>query len=199
MNDELSFQEMPSYVERSRRKPRLLFVFIAIFLLAIALGVGLYFLGARNKSPESKVAPVPSSNLTPTKSPTTGPSATQSASVSPSGKTTPTPIKSGPTAGPSPKAELDRSKLTIAVLNGSGTPGAAKGISSYLNGLGYTIKSVGNADNFTYTNITIKIKKSKSAYLPQLKKDLAKSPTPSPVSDSVDDSISTDAEVIVGK
>lgn len=104
-----------------------------------------------------------------------------------------------PTAKPTPTPELKRNELIIAVLNGSGTAGAARGISAHLTELGYTVKTVGNADGFAYRDITINIKKSKQNYLSLLQKDLEDDPSVSSISANVVDTITTDAEVIVGR
>jgi hypothetical protein len=166
-----SFSEFPSYVERSSPKPKLLLIFVIVLLLVIAALVALYFLGQnKNKQLVQSIPTVP----TPTR-------VAQS----------PTPIITQP--------PLERGDLRVAIKNGSGTPGAAKGISSYLNGLGYTIGTIGNADKYTYTGITVHVKKSKSTYLDQLKKDITDNDKKATISASVDDSITTDAEVIVGK
>jgi hypothetical protein len=166
-----SFSEFPSYVERSSPKPKLLLIFVIILVLIIAALAGLYFLGAnKNKHVVESIPTVP----TPTMS-----------------KQLPTPLPTQPV--------LDRGVLTVAIKNGSGTAGAAKGISSYLNGLGYTIGTIGNADKFNYTGITVHVKKSKSTYLNQLKKDILDNDKTASVSASVDDTITSDAEVIVGK
>lgn len=166
-----SFSEFPSYVERSSPKPKLLLIFVIVLLLIIAALAGLYFLGAGKNN--QLVQSIPS-EPTPT-----------------SGSQPPTVVPTQPV--------LERSDLTVAIKNGSGTVGAARGISSYLNGLGYSIGTIGNADKFTYTGITINIKKSKSNYLAQLQKDILENDKNATISASVDDTITTDAEVIVGK
>src|SRR5687768_484793 len=132
MKEDGSFPEFPAYIEKSSRKPRLLFILIVFTVIIIAILSGLYFLGASgNNQPVSPTA-VPTSTQTPT--PTS--SATPSASLSPSvsGRVTPR-LSPKPTAASSTK--LDRSELTIAVLNGSGQAGAARSISSHLQTLGY--------------------------------------------------------------
>jgi ABC-type glycerol-3-phosphate transport system permease component len=194
MSDNFSLEEFPAYVEHSSRKPKILFIFAVVFILVLFVLAGLFFMGTNSKKPEEKIIPQPTATAAPTETPT----ATVSASVSPSpsGKTTTSPT---PSKAAQKTTGLDRSKLQIAVLNGSGTAGAAKGISTYLNGLGYSIKTVANADRFDYTQITVKVKKSNSKYLEQLKKDVSSSPAAGTVTAGIDDTIATDAEVIVGK
>lgn len=181
MKDDSSFQEFPAYVKHSSGKPRLLAVFIGVFVLAVLAVGALYFIGSQNKDTKTRVSPLP------TQMPKSSVVSDADASASGSPKsTTPTP-------------SLERSKLKVAILNGSGTPGAAKATSSHLNSLGYTIATIGNADDFSYKNLTIKIKKSKSEYLPLLKKDVAEKSPDVAITTSIDDDISAEAEVIVGK
>jgi hypothetical protein len=189
-----SVQEFPGYIQRTSSKPRLLIIFVVLLIIAIAALVGLYLLGSKTKKLTTFISSVPNQSPTPsTGSPTPSVTASISAvlsitgSLTPTGKVTPTPAK----------GKLDRSSLSVAVLNGSGIPGAAGKISSQLTSLGYKIASTGNADVFTYKGLTVKVKKVESSYLGQLEKDL--SSQSASVSGSVDDTISSDAEVIVGK
>ena len=188
---------MRDEVDTNSKKPRKIGVLFAFAFFVIIILIGLYVLGASKKS-SSPI--VPTVTVTPTIIPvvTKGPDITDT----PTGKQTPTPSpKSGkisPTPTPTKQsATLDRSKLKVAVLNGSGIAGAAKNISSYLSGLGYDVTTVGNAKTFDYTNLTIVITKAKSPYLTLLKKDLAQKSAS--ISATVDDTINTDAEVIIGK
>jgi hypothetical protein len=199
MKENGSFQEFPAYVERSSNKSRFIFIFIVIIILIIAILAVFYFLGVNSKKNAAQVVPTPTREVTPTEEvPSSTPSASVSPSSLPSGKVTLTPSPSSRTpSGTAAKSAI--TELTLAILNGSGQPGAAKGISSYLSGLGYTIKTVGNADNFTYENITVKIKKSKGGYLSQLKRDISANSPNTTISTNIDDSITTDAEVIIGK
>lgn len=103
-----------------------------------------------------------------------------------------------PTATPTPKP-LDRSKLSIQVLNGSGEPGASKKGSEVLEPLGYNIIQVSNADNFQYEKVTVKIKQSKQEYLDQLKKDLEKNYEIGSTSADLAETTREDAIVIIGK
>lgn len=168
------YSEFPSYVERSSPKPRLLLIFIIVFFLVIAALAGLYFIGLNNnKNLVQSIPTVPTPTTTAVALPTEAPT---------------------PSQGP-----LERGDLTIAILNGSGIAGAARGVSSYLNGLGYTIGPIGNADIFTYRGLTVHVKQAKSAYLSLIEKDLREHDPDASISASVDDSIATDAEVIVGR
>lgn len=204
------YQNFPAYTTRSRNSPRLILVIIGFFILfAVILG-GLYFLGTMQKKPVAKLQ-TPLTVPTQTPLPTSSVSAVLTVSVS--GQISPGISLSGtrlhPTTQPvSPNSglskvdratNLDRSSLVLAVLNGSGEAGAAKGVSAYLESLGYKIARVGNADVFTYKNFTVIVKRNKSGFAGLLKKDLSANPAYASVSASISDDITGDAEVIVGK
>ncbi len=97
------------------------------------------------------------------------------------------------------KSGLDRSKLSIAVTNGSGIEGAGGKVANTLKELGYNVVSTGNADNYNYTGITIKVKKGKSNFIDLLKKDLSKDYTVSSSSSDLPLDSPTDSLVIIGK
>lgn len=101
-----------------------------------------------------------------------------------------------PSAG---STNLDKSKITITVENGSGVEGAAGKVSDYLKGLGYNVSGTSNADNYNYTGVTIKVKSSVSNYFDTLKSDLSKNYTVSLSSSDLPASSPTDAVVIIGK
>ncbi len=83
----------------------------------------------------------------------------------------PTSIPSvAPTATPTPT--LSRKDMRITVLNGSGVAGSAQKVSSYLQGIGYTIDATGNAGIFTHRGITIEVSKENEPYVALLTKDL---------------------------
>lgn len=197
-----SIQEYPAYLEKTTKRPGMVVIIAAVIVfIAIVLG-GLYLVGALSGKKGSKVAALPTPTAAPI--PTDTPVSTISASLTATPSAATPTLKASPTAGkttpaPSAATTLDRSKLNIEILNGSGEKGAASSVSTYLSGLGYTIKSVGNADSFTYENITVKATKSKSVYLSQLKKDLTDNFPSTTVTASVSDSLDADAVVIVGK
>ena len=189
MKAEAPFQDFPAYAEKSTNKKP--FVILLVILVVIAAGVGgLYYLGSNKKS-DSQAAIAPTKIPTPTEKPTETPTSSPSGSITPTKKLTPTPTG---TSG-----KLDRAKLTVAVLNGSGIAGAGRKYSTMLSGLGYNVTSTNNADTFDYTGITVKVKKAKSDYAALLKKDLASTASGSAIKTSIDDTITTDAAVVVGK
>lgn len=94
---------------------------------------------------------------------------------------------------------LDRSKLSVVVQNGSGIEGVAGKAANILKELGYNIASTGNADNYDYQGVTIKVKKEKGNFLDLLKKDLSKVYTVSVSSSDLASDSPTAAVVIIGK
>lgn len=181
-------------LDTNSKKPRKIGIFFALAFFAIIILIGLYVLGASKKS-SSPI--VPTVTLTPTTIPvvTSQPEVT----VIPTGKQSPTPSPSSK-ASPTPAKQTgstQRSEISVAVLNGSGIAGAAKNISTYLTSLGYDVTMVGNAKTFDYKNLTIVTTKATSTYAALLKKDLA--PKSSSISAIIDDTIKTDAQVIIGK
>lgn len=168
MKDEVPFQDFPAYTERSGGKSKGFVIFLVVILLIAAVVGGLYFLGKDKES----------SFLTST-APTTAPTLTPSPTV------TPTP-------------ELDRTKLKVSVLNGSGVAGAANKTAAALKELGY-VTTTGNADNYDYEGVSVKVKEDSNGIADLLKNDLTEKASASAVTTSVDDTISTDAVVIIGK
>lgn len=102
-------------------------------------------------------------------------------------------------ASPIDKSGLDRSTLSIAVANGSGKEGVAARGANILKGFGYNVASTGNADNFNYEGVTIKVKKESNNFLDLLKQDLSKDYTITKTSSDLDSSSTADALVIIGK
>ncbi|HVF69010.1 MAG TPA: LytR C-terminal domain-containing protein [Xanthomonadales bacterium] len=182
MKDEIPFQDFPAYSEKSTNKKPLVIFLVVLLIIAAGVG-GLYFLG-RSRGAESNIV-IPTEAPLPTEEPTSTPSASVSGTL--------TPAPSGTSS------KLDRASLNVVVLNGSGVVGAGRRYATYLTGLGYTVSSTGNADTFDYTGITVKVKKAKSDYGALLKKDLASFASGSVITTSIDDTITTDAAVIIGK
>ncbi|MDP3917815.1 MAG: LytR C-terminal domain-containing protein [Candidatus Woesebacteria bacterium] len=77
-------------------------------------------------------------------------------------------------ATPEPKVEVDRSKILLQVLNGSGTSGFAGKAKTYLEGLGYKDVMAGNAVTSDFTDTVISVKDSKKELLEIIKTDLSK-------------------------
>lgn len=100
---------------------------------------------------------------------------------------------------PIDKSGLDRSKLSIIVQNGSGIEGTAGKAAAILKELGYNVVSTGNADNYNYEGINIKVKKEKNNFIDLLKKDLSKDYTIKETSSDLPSSSPTDSLIIIGK
>lgn len=100
---------------------------------------------------------------------------------------------------PIDKSGLDRSALSITVENGSGTEGVAGKAATILKDLGYNVASTGNADNYNYKGVTIKVKSDKSNFINLLKKDLAKDYTITTSSSDLSSDSPTSAIIIIGK
>ena len=115
------------------------FLIIGILVLVGVLGFVIYKSATTESEPMAD--PTPFDNLTDTTVST------------PLATTTPTP------AG-TPKASIDKSKITIQVQNGTGTPGDAAYLQTQLKDLGYTDVKAGNAteQNQTTTTVTFSTK-----------------------------------------
>lgn len=194
-----SEQQFPASTSSKRPSgfSRLVFIIIALAILGGIVFGAYKFLGSRGKKEEASVTPTPTEFVFPTDTPapTPTPEVKPSPSISPT--KTPTPK---PSINPIDKTTgLDRSKLSIEILNGSGTAGVAKKAADILKNLGYSVTSTGNADNFNYETTTIEVKSTKSDYLVLLKKDLTNSYSIGTSSSTLSASVSADARIIVGK
>jgi len=94
---------------------------------------------------------------------------------------------------------LDRSKLSVTVENGSGIEGVAGKAANILKEVGYNVTTIGNADNYDYKGVTIKVKKEKGNFIDLLKKDLSKNYTINSASSDPQPTSATDALIIIGK
>lgn len=196
----LDYRTFSAYREQSKGKQKFFVIFVLVlFLIVVIVLGGLFVVGSLNRESQvilptptiaAVMTPLPTSSISAVLTPNLTEAITPSTGLSVQDKST----------------NLDKSKLRIAVLNGSGEKGAARKVSAYLEGLGYQISNVGNAEAFTYRNITVIVKKSKSSYAPLLKRDLEANPAfvslsgaGASVSASASDDISSEAEVIVGR
>ena len=113
-------------------------------------------------------------------------------------KPTPTPTQT-PAPTPTPVPAVSRADITVSVVNGGGTPGAAGKMQAFLESKGYKVSGVSNADSYTYTDTEIDVKSGKDAVANLLKQDLQSDYSLSSTVGTVPDSASYDAQVIVGK
>ena len=110
----------------------------------------------------------------------------------------PTPTVTPPSAAPTP-TPFAKDAITIQVLNGSGTPGTAGTMQTFLEEKGYTVSDTGNAEAYTYTETEIHVKPSKEAYLTILEDDLSESYTVGALKATLPDDEAYDVRIIVGK
>lgn len=189
-----TFDQSSVYSPMSPRKSRrLIFIIFIIIVIGAAVFGGRSFLGSKNeKQDKSSIIPSPTGQIElPTDTPVPTNSPTPEATVVPTRK---------PTANPVDKATgFDRSTISLEVQNGSGEFGAASKASEVLKIFGYRIAATGNADNFNYENLTIKVKSDKSHFLELLKKDLGFNYTIGSTSANLSATSSADALVVVGK
>lgn len=196
-----NFTQYPKTVSSPKKRA---FIYLGVFvvLIAGAILLGNYLLSSGNKD-ETKLATTPTPQvITPTESvviPTVEPSGmvTPKITITPAKTTiTPTPTVSGKIT-PSPVITTAKS-LQIEVLNGSGKSGEAVRAASLLKAAGYSITGTGNADAFTYQETVIQIKKTKATFGAQLKKDLAGTYSVDPVIQTLAETSTPDAIVILG-
>ncbi len=186
------FPTFSSISDETSRRSRA-FIYVAVFLLFIggAIYIGNQMFG---NSSTSKLSPTPTplkSSPTPTHlSPT--PHKEESGISTPSSNLTTTPK-------PTKKAsEMEKISLRIQVLNGSGKKGAAGQGATLLRNAGYNVTSVGNAESFDYVKTVVQLKKSKNQFKETLLKDLSRSYTVDPAVQTLAESASVDAIVIIG-
>ncbi|HVZ67297.1 MAG TPA: LytR C-terminal domain-containing protein [Patescibacteria group bacterium] len=202
------FQSPPDFQSRISR-PRSsgslkrygVIVFAIVVLGLVIFGVTRFFGGASDNKTATNETPTPTIEMLPTDTPTPTEEVTPTTAVSPTkGATaTPAPTKASTGSSVDKATGLDRAKLSIHVLNGSGTAGASKKMSDFLEGLGYNVIQIGNADNFDYTSTEIQVSSDKSDYIALLKKDLSSDYTVGKTSGTPPSDEQADAIVIVGK
>ncbi len=180
MNEDSPFQQQPTYVGKTSNRKRLITIFLVVLVLLIA-GLGALYLLGNSKHPTTPTNPIPTeATATPT------PASSSSAQLT-----------TTPSVDVSPSVSL--SALRVSVLNGSGTAGAAGAVADVLKNAGYSRTTTGNASVFTYTGITITVKKAQSGGLPQIQKYIETVSPNAKITTKVDDTIPSDIQVIVGK
>jgi hypothetical protein len=111
----------------------------------------------------------------------------------------PTPTNT-PTLAPTPTTlSVNRKDIHIRVVNGGGTAGAAGKMKSFLENLGYSVDSVGNSTDYTFTTTEISVKSGHDSITTLLKSDLGSEYTLGSSSADLADSADYDALVTVGK
>jgi len=103
------------------------------------------------------------------------------------------------TSTPSPTPSIERSDLTVQVLNGSGVSGAAGVAKDYLEGLGYEDVETGNASLYDYEETEVSIKEDVEEYLDMIIEDLSDEYEVATDSGVLDEDGDFDVEIIIGK
>ena len=111
----------------------------------------------------------------------------------------PTPFEfSSPSPEASPAGQVNRSEASVRVLNGSGVAGAAAALKDFLEGRGWTVDKIGNADSSDFTNTVIKFKASFANFQDTLFEDLSSDYSVEVSDDNLEATDSADIEVILG-
>lgn len=161
-----------SSIQQAEKKGGKIILFIGLILIGAAISIGVFI--AYRKTQVQKQ--IPNVEPVPTKSQTL---------PSPTPTTTPTPT-------------LDRSELSLKVLNGTGEPGVAGAAAEMLEEKGYENVDTGNADSYDYQETVILIKENKSEYFDLLYQDLSEEYSVSSEAASLDEDSDYDAEIIIG-
>jgi len=161
---------MPEISVHTNRSGKPIVMWIIVLIVAcVVAGGSLLLLSGKKSLPSIISMPTPTATLTPK-------------------------ITSTPTP-----AAVKRSDITIQVWNGGGKAGAATKMKTFLEGKGYTVSNTANADSYTYDKTEIVVKATKQAYIPLLEGDLKDTYSLGTSSSTLDDTVSYDARVIVGK
>lgn len=115
----------------------------------------------------------------------------------PSAKPTPTP---SPTSAPlpTPTPSVNKKDIKVSVLNGGGVAGAGSKMKALLEEKGYTVSTVGNAKDYSYTDTEVQVKAGKSDLQAMVVADLS-SYSAKASATTLKDSDKNDVVVIVGK
>lgn len=178
-----------SFSQRPKKGGVLLRWAIILVVLGALIFTGVSLFRSRGED-TAKNEPTPTPTIVPTDTPTPTPAT----SPTPTKKPTPTPTVKVETTSPVSKG------LTLKILNGGGVGRKAQEASDYLVSLGYTVQSIGNAENSpNYDKGEIQITKAKESMLAALKKDVEGRYTVGSASAILSSSDSVDAVVIIGK
>jgi len=164
----------PIYQESQDKNAK--WLWLLIFLIIIG---ALAFAFFRGIGPFESISPFTKGNASPT--PSASPVAVSS-----------------PMVEESPAADLDRSEVSVRVLNGSGVSGKAASVRDFLEELGWTVDSIGNADADDYESTEVRFKSEFEDFANLIVDDLSSDYDSSLSSDELDASASADIEVIVG-
>jgi len=116
----------------------------------------------------------------------------------------PTPVSSPINfTSPSPEAtaeaeESDKSEASVRVLNGSGKAGIASAVKDFLEGKGWTVDAVGNAQSYDFEQTELRFKEGFEKLQQDLVSDLSDDYSVKISSDQLEATDSADVEIIVG-
>jgi hypothetical protein len=102
-------------------------------------------------------------------------------------------------ADPAAVAAVDPKSVSVAVLNGSGEPGAGSKMASLLKAKGFTIASVANADSFGYDTTEIHVHSAKTPLAGARVQALALPTATVGLAETPSGETGSDVTVIVGK
>lgn len=105
---------------------------------------------------------------------------------------------SSPSPEVSPAPQLDKSTVSIRVLNGSGKAGVASTMKTFLESKGYKVSAVGNAANYDFAQTFLRFKEAFRKYQDVLLSDLSDNYSVVISEDNLEATDSADIEVIVG-
>lgn len=103
-----------------------------------------------------------------------------------------------PTPEATSQADVDRSQPKIRVLNGSGTAGIASAVKDFLEGKGWKVASIGNAQDYDFTDTEVRTKSTFSRFEKSLVDDLSAKYPAKAAGEPLESTDSADIEVIVG-
>ena len=195
------FQSPPDFQSRLSRpkssssaKKYLVMIILIIVVGILIFGITRIFSGDQSNE-DSNITPTAAPQVFPTEEPTP----TETPDTTPTKEPTKTPTPKPTVNAIDSATGLDRSKLSIQILNGSGIAGAGKSASDLLENLGYNVIQVGNAETFDFEKTTIKIKSAEDKFLALLKKDLSSEYSVGTTSADLASSSNPDVIVTIGK
>lgn len=111
---------------------------------------------------------------------------------------TPAPTSGLAVASPSAVPTTDYSSFKVSVLNGNGGIGVATAAKTIIEKAGFKVSSVGNADNFNFTNTIIQVKSSVPANVVAALKNALGASYSVKIGDQLDPADNFDIVVTVG-
>lgn len=156
--------------EGQKKQPILLVILLLMIIVGLITGAFFYFL---NQEKEAAAPQKPIVSKTPHLNP--------------------------PKETPTPKPQLTKSALSLAVLNGTKTAGLALSLASALTQQGYTVTTTGNADTSSYTQTEIRYKKIVPYDFRLALDKLVKTFYANIVEKDIADSEATDVVIVIGQ